>query len=100
MFNHDEMASVAEQMMKRDSVQAGDRSIPVLHTSSQRLRTVRFKIAGHEFQAIEQNPEKPSRWGELARKGHKVVQFREVSSGKYVAVWVDGKVTEYGRSSA
>ena len=51
---------------------------------------------GRGYQAIEQNPDKPSRWGELARNGHLVVQFREVGSGKYVAVAVDGKVTEYG----
>jgi len=51
---------------------------------------------GVEYQGIEQNPEKPSRWGKLARDGHRVVQFRDLGSGKYVAAVVDGKVTEYG----
>jgi hypothetical protein len=53
---------------------------------------------GREYQAIEQNPEKPSRWGKLAREGKRVVQFRDVESGKYVAVVFDAKVVEYGRS--
>jgi hypothetical protein len=61
------------------------------------LRTVRFVMNGKEYQAIEQNAEKPSRWGKLAREGHRVVQFRDVASGKYVAVVVDEKVTEYGK---
>ena len=46
---------------------------------------------------IEQNPEKTSRWGILAREGHRVVQVRDVELGKYVAAVVDGKVREYGR---
>ena len=54
-------------------------------------------MGGTEYQAIEQNAEKPSRWGKLAREGHRVAQFRDIASGKYVAVVVDGKVTEYGR---
>jgi hypothetical protein len=49
--------------------------------------------------AIEQNPEKPSRWGKLAREGHRVVQFRDLATQKYVAVVVDGEVREYGRSA-
>ena len=50
---------------------------------------------GREYQAIEQNPEKPSRWGQFARQAHQVVQFRDVVTHKYVAVAVDGEVTEY-----
>jgi len=52
---------------------------------------------GRKYQAIEQNADKPSRWGQLARDGHRVVQFRDVQTGKYVAVAVDGKVKEYPR---
>jgi len=59
-----------------------------------RLLTVE-NLVGKE--AIEQNPEKPSRWGKLAREGRQVVQFRDVESGKYVAAVVDGKVTLYGK---
>jgi len=52
---------------------------------------------GKRYQAIEQNASKPSVWGKLARKGHQVVQFRDIASNKYVAVAVDGEVKEYGR---
>ena len=62
-----------------------------------RLRTVRFVMGGREYQAIEQNPEKPSRWGKLAREGQRVVQVRDLGTQKYVAAVVDGKVTEYSR---
>ena len=70
----------------------------VTRTGSLRLRAVRFALGEAEYQAIEQNAEKPSRWGKLAREGRRVVQIRDVASGKYVAVVVDGKVTEYSRS--
>ena len=73
------------------------RSSRVTRTGSQRLRTTRFLMEGREYQAIEQNPEKPSQWGKLAREGHQVVQFRDLLSQKYVAATVDGKVREYGR---
>ena len=46
--------------------------------------------------AIEQNPEKPSRWGQLARYGHNVIQFKDRATNRFVAVSVDGKVKEYG----
>jgi hypothetical protein len=52
-------------------------------------------MGGREFAAIEQNHEKPSRWGELARSGHQVVQFKDVQSNRFVAVVVDGEAKEY-----
>lgn len=73
------------------------RSSRVSRTGAQRLRTVRFLMGGTEYQAIEQNPEKPSRWGKLAREGRRVVQVRDLGTQKYVAAVVDGKVTEYSR---
>jgi len=93
------MQSIAKQMMQdgQVTVAVGGKSMPVGRTSYQRLRTVQFMMNGNEYQAIEQNAEKPSRWGQLARDGHQVVQFREVASGKYVAVAVDGEVREYER---
>jgi hypothetical protein len=51
---------------------------------------------GGEYQAIEQNPEKPSRWGQLAKEGHQVVQFKDVETNRFVAVAVAGKVKVYG----
>ena len=89
------LQSVAEQMMESDQVVAGGKSFPVKRTTSKRLKTVGFEMNGRAYQAIEQNPEKPSRWGQLARQGHRVVQFRDGGTGKYVAVAVDGEVREY-----
>ncbi len=64
---------------------------------SGRLRSVKFMLAKRAIVAIEQNRNKPSRWGQLARKGHQVVQFQDVATKKYLAVVVDGEVFEYGR---
>jgi len=98
-LDHDSLKDVAEQMMTSPVVSKGKKSIKVERTGSHRFRTVRFEIDGREYQMIEQNPEKPSRWGKLAREGHRVVQVRDVESGKYVAAVVDGRVTEYTRSA-
>ncbi len=78
-------------------VEVEGRAFRVTRAGSQRLRTVRFLMGGKEYQAIEQNPEKPSQWGKLAREGHRVVQFRDLVTQKYVAVAVDGKIREYSR---
>jgi len=96
-LDHANLQSAAEQMMTGGEVVLEGQAVRVARTGSRRFRTVRFTMGGREYQAIEQNPEKPSRWGQLAREGHRVVQFRDVASGKYVAVVVNGKVTEYGR---
>jgi hypothetical protein len=92
------LQSVAEQLMGDRSVEVAGEAVPIRKTSRHRLRTARFEMDGREYEAIEQNAEKPSRWGKLAREGHKVVQFRDVESGKYVAVAVDGKVRVYGKN--
>lgn len=65
---------------------------PVLvrRTSRHRLRTLAFAMDGREYQAIEQNAVKPSRWEQLAREGHQVVQFKDGESNRFVAVAVDG----------
>jgi len=97
MLDHETMKSVAEQLMTGSEVVVEGRASRVTRTGSRRFRTVRFVVGGTEYQAIEQNPEKPSRWGKLAREGHRVVQFRDLGTQKYVAVAVDGKVREYGR---
>ena len=91
------MASVATQMMSGRNVDLDGTTAPVKRTSVQRLKAVKFEMNGRQYEAIEQNASKPSRWGELARAGHHVVQFRDTASGKYVAVAVDGKVQEYSR---
>jgi len=75
MIEAETLKSIATQLMTSTSVSVDGKSIPVRPSSRQHLRTAAFTVGGHEYQAIEQNPEKPSRWGQLARSGHKVVQF-------------------------
>ena len=87
------LASIAQQMMSGNVVDVNGKSVPIRRTSRHRLRTRAFPMDGREYQAIEQNAEKPSRWGQLARNGHQVVQFKEVRTNKFVAVAVDGEVT-------
>jgi len=89
------LASVAVQMMTGDHVTFGDQKIRVKRIGSARLRMVQFRWSGKMLEAIEQNPEKPSRWGQLAREKHQVVQFMDAETHKYVAVSVDGKIREY-----
>jgi len=98
------LRSVAAQLMNGPEVviaggsgSGPEQKLRVTRVGGGRLRTVRARINGREIQVIEQNREKPSRWGQLARKGHQVVQFQDVVTRKYLAVVVDGEVTEYGR---
>ncbi len=88
--------SVASQMMSGDHVKLQNTAFEVRRTRAQQLKCVRFTSGGKEYEAIEQNPDKPSRWGELARQGHHVVQFKDVESNRFVAVSVDGKTKAYG----
>ncbi len=46
------------------------------------------------LRGLEQNPKTESRWAQLARAGHKVMQF--LSAGRHVGNVVDRKVTLYG----
>jgi hypothetical protein len=95
MIDVERFADVAKQLMSGSAVEIEGKRFPVGRTSSQRLRTVGFEVGGKEYQAIEQNPEKPSRWGQLAKSGHKVVQFKQGETNRFMAVAVDGKVKEY-----
>jgi hypothetical protein len=94
------LQSVAAQLMNGEDVvlHEDDQKLRVKRVGSGRLRNVQFKLNGRMFEAIEQNRMKPSRWGQLAREKHQVVQFRDVQTHKYVAVAVDGEITEYGRN--
>ncbi|MGH9513406.1 MAG: hypothetical protein ACRD2U_14840 [Terriglobales bacterium] len=91
------LQSVAMQLMNEDSVLLDNQKLRIKRVGSGRFRTVQFELNGRKFEAIEQNRNKPSRWGQLAREKHQVVQFRDVETHKYVAVSVDGEITEYGR---
>ena len=94
------LQAVATQLMNGDEValDEGGQKLRVKRVGGGRLRMVQFKLNGRVFEAIEQNRMKPSRWGQLAREKHQVVQFRDVVTHKYVAVAVDGEITEYGGS--
>ncbi|HUO27480.1 MAG TPA: hypothetical protein VMU61_17575 [Candidatus Aquilonibacter sp.] len=84
--------------MSGPEVTVEGKNIRVARTGQGKFRTVRFMAGGKEYQAIEQNAAKPSRWGQLAPEGHRVVQFRDLQTQRYVAVAVDGEVREYGTS--
>lgn len=98
MLDAELLKSIAAQLMTSTSVSLNGKSVPVRRTSSRRLKTAAFSVEGHSYQAIEQNPEKPSRWGQLARSGHQIVQFKDVERDEFVAVVVDGEVTFYSAS--
>ena len=95
------LQSVASQLMSGDDVVLEDgQKLRVKRVGSGRLRMVEFTLNGRVFEAIEQNREKPSRWGQLAREKHQVVQFRDLATHKYVAVAVDGEITQYRRGES
>ena len=96
VIEHKVLESVAAQLMNGDAVTLEDKKLRIKRVGSGRLRTVQFDLNGRRFEAIEQNRNKPTRWGQLAREKHQVVQFRDVETNKYVAVSVDGEITEYG----
>jgi hypothetical protein len=90
------LSSIARQLISADEVEVEGKRLPVRRTSRQGLMTVTFTMGGRQYAAIEQNPGKPSRWGQLARSGHQVVQFKDVETNRFVAVAVDGEAKEYG----
>ena len=51
-------------------------------------------INGQDLIAIQQNPNKNSAWGALARQGKSVVQYKDTNN-KYVGVSVNGVFTKY-----
>jgi len=80
------LGSVAAQLMNGEEVLLEKQKTPVRRIGSGRLRMVQFELNGRVFEAIEQNREKPSRWGKLAREKHQVVQFRDMKTHKYGGV--------------
>ncbi len=59
------------------------------HTSIQELR--KFRVEGYNF--IEQNPDKGSRWGELAKEGHQIMWV--MRGRKYLAQVRDGEFFDF-----
>jgi len=74
-------------------VELGGQTLPVRETPRKHLREVDFVFDGQPLRGLEQNPKTESRWAQLARAGHKVMQF--LSAGRYLGNVVDGKVTLY-----
>ena len=97
---HKALQAVAMQLMNGEEIVLDGQTVRVKRVGSGRLRMVQFKLNGRILEAIEQNREKPSRWGQLAREKHQVVQFRDLATHKYVAVAVDGEITQYGRGES
>ncbi|HSS96480.1 MAG TPA: hypothetical protein VLK33_05605 [Terriglobales bacterium] len=95
--HHKQLIDIAAQLMNNCEVVVDDQRILVTRVGSGRLRCVKFMMADRAMSAIEQNRSKPSRWGQLAKKGHQVVQFQDLATKKYLAVVVDGEVFEYGK---
>src|SRR6202158_1911583 len=77
-----------------EEVELDGQRFAVRETPRKRLREVDFVFEGQKLRRLEQNPKTESRWAQLARAGHKVMQF--LSAGRYIGNVVDGKVTIYG----
>lgn len=96
MLDTNLLRSIATQLMSGAAVEVKGKSLRVWWTSRQRLKAVNFKMNGQNYQAIEQNQDKQTRWARLARAGHQVVQFKNVQTNKFIAVAVDGNLIRYG----
>lgn len=83
---------------KADRVNVDGRLFPVRITPKRHLLQVDFSWRGEVLRGLEQNPETSSRWAQLARQGHRIMQF--LSRGRYLGNVVDGKVTFYGQRIA
>ena len=70
------LASVAQRMMSSNTVDVNGKSVAVRRTSRHQLRTLAFSMDGREYQAIEQNASKPSRWGNWRVRGIKSCNSR------------------------
>ncbi len=77
-----------------EEVELEGQRFAVRETPRKRLREVDFVFEGQKLRGLEQNPKTESRWAQLARAGHKVMQF--LFAGRYIGNVVDGKVTIYG----
>jgi len=96
--HHKLLSLVAAQLMNGTEVVLENQRSPIAKVGVGRLRRVQFLMNGRAIIAIEQNRQKTSRWGQLARKGHQVVQFQDLVTRKYLAAVVDGEVFEYGKT--
>jgi hypothetical protein len=84
-------------VQRASEVELQGQKFSVRSTLSKHLLQVDFEFSGETIHGLEQNPKTASRWAQLARGGHQVMQF--LSEGRYVANVVDGKVKFYGAKS-
>lgn len=77
----------------RSSVHVGGVEYTVGRTRSAGLRTVSFRYEGRLIDGIEQNPEKASRWAQLAQSGQRILQFS--CEHRYFANICEGALTRY-----
>jgi hypothetical protein len=62
---------------------AGER-LPIRRIGLKRLKSVSFSVEGRKYMAIEQNAEKPSRWGRSRRGAQEVHCGRHGRTGERV----------------
>jgi hypothetical protein len=89
------LASIAQQIMANDKVDVNGKPVPVRRTRGHQLKMLAFVMDGRGYLAIQQNAEKPSRWGQLARDGHQVVTITDSATNRFVAMSVDGEMKIY-----
>lgn len=77
----------------RPEVELAGRHHRVGRTRAQGLRTISFLYGEHMIEGIEQNPEKTSRWAQLAREGKRLMQFK--FRNRFFANVCEGVVTKY-----
>ena len=98
MLGEELLVEVARQVFEGcETVTTPAGNARVQRTSKQKLQRVEFAAGAQRLVGIEQNPNTASRWAQLARAGHKVMQFRDARTGAYVANVVDGEATFYHR---
>jgi hypothetical protein len=84
-MNRFRLAKLAEQVSKGDRTGKTRGGLAIKTATIDNQRIV----------AIEQNPNTRSEWAQAARRGAKVVQFKDKDTNEYIGVSVDGEVTEY-----
>lgn len=96
------MATLAERLVEvweqslrdaRTTVEIDGHALPVGRTRTAGLRIVAFTHGAEAIDGIEQNPEKTSRWAEMARAGQRIMQYR--CRGRFFANVCEGRLTRY-----
>jgi hypothetical protein len=88
------MNTVLDTVSSLSSIASKVMSNPSSRTSKLGLGKETVNINGQRLIAIQQNPNKNSAWGALARQGKSVIQYKDTNN-KYIGVSVDGVFTKY-----